>query len=401
MTRENLTSTTLWNTINGIQITNDVVERFYDFVEESLKDNFRKCCRNTRSSFPRNACFDNECKELKRALRHAKKQGKNVRESRQIRRIYKGLIQKKKRRYMKHIAHEVDEMFSNHQSDYWKFWKRHRKKSKPNNNNIDIQTLNKHYIENSEPPRNEIFDYEFMEKTSKYIKKCSAEISFCQNNLFDDIMNAPIVTNELTLALRQANSGKAVGTDGISVEFFKYGSETMRKATLALFNFVFHQGRYPNIWPQGIINPIYKSGMMSQTENYRKITLISALGKLFDSILNDRLRYCKDAFKLDNPWQNGLKQGSQTTDNLFIYNGVVDKYQAKKQPLYVSYVDCKSAFDHINRHALLFKLMSHGLTGKIFTILRDVFSKTKVSSSGTRNWANTSTAYMVCCKGVL
>ena len=355
---------------------NDVVERFYDFVEETLKDNFRKCGRNTTSSFPRNAWFDNECKELKRVLRHAEKQGKNVRGSRQIRRMYKGLIQKKKRRYMKHIAHEVDEMFSNHQSDYWKFWKRHRKKSKPNNN-IDIQTFNKHYIENSEPPRNEIFDYEFMEKISKYIKNCSAENSFCQNNLIEDIMNAPIVTNELTLALRQAKSGKAGGIDGISVEFFKHGSETMRKAILALFNFVFHQGRYPDIWSQGIINPIYKSGMMSQPENYRKITLISALGKLFDSILNNRLRYCKDAFKLDNPWQNGFKQGSRTTDNLFIYNAVIDKYQAKKRPLYVCYVDFKSAFDHINRHALLFKLMSHGFTGKIFTILRDLFSKTK------------------------
>ena len=117
--------------------------------------------------------------------------------------------------------------------------------------------------------------------------------------------------------------------------------------------------------------------MISQPENYRKITLISALGKLFDSILNNRLRYCKDAFKLDNHWQNGFKQGSRTTDNLFIYNAVIDKYQTKKRPLYVCYVDFKSAFDHINRHALLFKLMSHGFTYKIFTILRDLFSKNK------------------------
>ena len=104
---------------------NEVVECFYDFVEESQKDNFRKCGRSTTSSFPWNAWFDNECKELKRALRNEEKQGKNVRGSRQIRRMYKGLIQKKKRRYMNNIAHEVDEMFSNHQSDYWKFWKRH------------------------------------------------------------------------------------------------------------------------------------------------------------------------------------------------------------------------------------------------------------------------------------
>ena len=71
-------------------------------------------------------------------------------------------------------------------------------------------------------------------------------------------MNAPIVTNELTLALPQAKNGKAGGIDGIFVEFFEHGSETMLKAILALFNFGFHQGRYPDIWSQGIINPIYK-----------------------------------------------------------------------------------------------------------------------------------------------
>ena len=48
-----------------------------------------------------------------------------------------------------------------------------------------------------------------------------------------------------------------------------------------------------------------------------------------------------------------------------------------KRPLYVCHVDFKSAFEHINRHALLFKLMTHGFTGKTFTILRDLFSKTK------------------------
>ena len=50
---------------------NAAVERFYDFVEESLKDNIRKCGRNTMQSFPRNEWFDNECKKHKQALRHA------------------------------------------------------------------------------------------------------------------------------------------------------------------------------------------------------------------------------------------------------------------------------------------------------------------------------------------
>ena len=109
----------------------------------------------------------------------------------------------------------------------------------------------------------------------------------------------------------------------------------------------------------------------------RKITLLSSLGKIFDSILNNRLCFCKETFRPNNPWQNGFKQGSRTTDNLFNFNAISDKYKALKHPLYVCYVDFKSAFHYINRHALLFKLMTQGFTGKIFTIIRNLFSKAK------------------------
>ena len=43
----------------------------------------------------------------------------------------------------------------------------------------------------------------------------------------------------------------------------------------------------------------------------------------------------------------------------------------------IGYIDFKSAFDYVNRHALLFKLLSKGFTGKIFTVLRTIFGQTK------------------------
>ena len=71
-------------------------------------------------------------------------------------------------------------------------------------------------------------------------------------------------------------------------------------------------------------------------ENYRKISLVLSLGKIFDSVLNNRLCFCREAFGLNNPWQNGFKQGSRTTDNLFLFNAILDKYKALKRPLYVA-----------------------------------------------------------------
>ena len=142
----------------------------------------------------------------------------------------------------------------------------------------------------------------------------------------------------------------------IPVEFYKHGGETIQNSILAVFNFVHQSGDYPQAWAEGIINPVYKAGKTSEPENYRKITLLTSLGKLFDLVLNNRLCFIKEALKLENPFQNGFKMGSQSTDNLFILNSILEKYEANKRPLYICYLDFKSAFDYINRHALLFKL---------------------------------------------
>ena len=107
---------------------------------------------------------------------------------------------------------------------------------------------------------------------------------------------------------------------------------------------------------------------MSIPENYRKITLLSSRGKLFDSILNNRLCFCKDVLQTGDPLQNGFKCGTQTTDNLFILNGIIEKYEAMKRPIYTCFVDFKSAFDFIIRHVLLFKLITHGFGGRFFKI---------------------------------
>ena len=111
---------------------------------------------------------------------------------------------------------------------------------------------------------------------------------------------------------------------------------------------------------------VCKSGEMRCPDNYRKITLLSSVGKLFDSVLNNRLCFCKEALRVHNPWHNGFKPGSRTTHNLFIFNAIIDKHQATKKPLYVCYVDFKSAFDYVYRHALLLKLLTQGFTGKMF-----------------------------------
>ena len=69
----------------------------------------------------------------------------------------------------------------------------------------------------------------------------------------------------------------------------------------------------------GIIKAIYKNkGDPNDPDNYRAISLVSSLGKLFTSILNSRLSNFSDETDLVTKSQAGFRAGYSTQDNIFI-----------------------------------------------------------------------------------
>jgi hypothetical protein len=56
-----------------------------------------------------------------------------------------------------------------------------------------------------------------------------------------------------------------------------------------LFNNIINTGIYPELWIQSIIIPVFKKGDVNEPKNYRGISLVSHVGKLFTGLLNKRL----------------------------------------------------------------------------------------------------------------
>ena len=105
-----------------------------------------------------------------------------------------------------------------------------------------------------------------------------------------------------------------------------------------------------------MINPIHKKGPIKQPDNYRKRTVFNSLSKLFDTVLNTGLKYMRQSCDEEDAFQTGFTDGHCTIDNVFILIGIIEKHKALKSPLYICYIDFKSAFDYVNRHSLLYKL---------------------------------------------
>ena len=111
--------------------------------------------------------------------------------------------------------------------------------------------------------------------------------------------------------------------------------------------------------------------------NYRGITLVSCLSKLFTSVLNKRIEKTCNEHNLISDAQFGFRKGRSTVDAIFILMSLVQNYLANNKRLYVIFVDMMKCFDSIYRNGLYIKLFKSGIQGKMLRIIRDMYSNVK------------------------
>ena len=113
--------------------------------------------------------------------------------------------------------------------------------------------------------------------------------------------------------------------------------------------------------------PLHKDGSRLDPANYRGITLISCLGKLFLSILNARLVMFAKEHRLLSPSQLGFVAGNRCSDaHIIIYNLIKRKCHEQNSKIFSCFVDFRKAFDSVPRDVLLRKILNMGITGKFF-----------------------------------
>ncbi len=88
----------------------------------------------------------------------------------------------------------------------------------------------------------------------------------------------------------------------------KCGQDSFIKPIHKLFNLVLNSGYYPQVWSKGRIVSLHQKGDPNIPSNYRGITISSVLGKLFNSILNNRLTDYLDENNMLCPEQWGFRK---------------------------------------------------------------------------------------------
>ena len=173
-------------------------------------------------------------------------------------------------------------------------------------------------------------------------------------------------------------NNKATGPDEIPVEARALGGEGV-DLLWDLMVKIEEQEHIPDEWRESVLVPIYKEkGDVQECQNYRGIKLLSHTMKIWERIVDKRVRGEVEVAKE----QFGFMPGRGTTIAIFILRQMAEKYREKGRDLHMVFVDLEKAYDRVPREELWRCLREKMVLEKYVRLIKEMYrdAKTKVRS---------------------
>lgn len=171
---------------------------------------------------------------------------------------------------------------------------------------------------------------------------------------------------------------KANGPDGITNKMLKLIGPEISHILSPMFNRIIDSGHFPSIWKHGIISVVHKKDKKSDPNNYRPITLLSVISKLFERLIYNSIYNHLKTHELIYKKQSGFLPGHSTTDQLLtITSSIFDNFE-KGYNVRAIFLDITAAFDSVPHNLLLHKIKSYGLRGNVHKLVESYLSKRRI-----------------------
>ena len=184
------------------------------------------------------------------------------------------------------------------------------------------------------------------------------------------------------------------GWDSINTKAVKDSLNRYVKHMVYIINLSFIQGYFPHELKLARVIPLYKSGDSQLVKNYRPVSILPVISKIFERIMFNRLLDFINKHNLLYKFQFGFRPGHNTSHALMILiDKILSGFNDNEMTIGV-FLDFSKAFDTVNHHILLNKLSRYGIRGPAHQWLTSYLSERKQYVS--YNGVSSSTSNVSC-----
>ena len=263
-----------------------------------------------------------------------------------------------------------DEIFEKYKYDIKNTWKHISEilnKSNKKKNQIVQIVVDGNIIQDKELMANKFNDF-----FANIGSKLASTIDTTNKKPFNSYLNKMITTSfvfnlltpeETNKIIKSLKTKTSTGDDGISVKLMKYLAPALINALTLIINQSLITGIFPDQLKIAKVIPLYKKDNADMVNNYRPVSLLNALSKVFEkAAFNQLYKYFKEN-KLFYKNQYGFRDEHSTElASLELIDRVINDLDKKKNPVTV-YMDLSKAFDTLDHSILLHKLKFYGISG--------------------------------------